>query len=610
MGVSVSFSAAESSYSVANNTSTIKCTLKVTTTGESHNYNGMKFKITIGDYSDSKTIAVGYNTSKSFSFSKTITHKADGTLSVACKGTVTTGISAGTVTKSKTLSTSGGTLTTIPRASAISSATNITLGSACSIKWTPLSSSFNYKLKFTLGDWSYTTGSISPKTTSAYTYTGYTIPIETLLPKIPGATGTVTATLTTYNGTTQIGSSNSKTFTVTVPDSYTNSSGQTVSLKPTIGNISVSFTEISHVNGKRSDLLIKGKNKVVVNVSECTSATGATITSYTFSGQDLSTTVNSASASLSATSNVMTKAGIFSYTVTIKDSRGKTASKTVSNIDCRDYITPSITNFKANRYIKNTDGTYTQNNDGGYIGYSYSANYTSIKKDNVETNGANVNVYYKTTTDTKIFTIDSVSSPGYFEIPAGNESSTFQVWVGINDYYYGAGISTDSFITCDPVTVLSPSRIINIRPDGMGVALGKKSEKEGFECAWDATFYRTASGPSGFSTSSDRKVKKNIENLEIDIIDKLQSVQYQLINPIDDKVHYGFVAQDVIQALSESGIDPETCGIVGTVQNGKEQQYVLTYTEFVPLLVNKCQNLQSEVTQLHQEIAEIKKLIT
>ena len=42
MGVSVSFSAAESSYSVANNTSTIKCTLKVTTTGESHNYNGMK----------------------------------------------------------------------------------------------------------------------------------------------------------------------------------------------------------------------------------------------------------------------------------------------------------------------------------------------------------------------------------------------------------------------------------------------------------------------------------------------------------------------------------------------------------------------------------------
>ena len=41
-------------------------------------------------------------------------------------------------------------LTTIPRASTITSAGNITLGNKCSVKWTPMASSFYYKLVFKL----------------------------------------------------------------------------------------------------------------------------------------------------------------------------------------------------------------------------------------------------------------------------------------------------------------------------------------------------------------------------------------------------------------------------------------------------------------------------
>jgi hypothetical protein len=57
----------------------------------------------------------------------------------------------------------------IPRASTISSAGNVTLGKACSVKWTPQAKSFRYKIKFALGEWSYTTGAIHPDTSSAYT---------------------------------------------------------------------------------------------------------------------------------------------------------------------------------------------------------------------------------------------------------------------------------------------------------------------------------------------------------------------------------------------------------------------------------------------------------
>ena len=94
----------------------------------------------------------------------TVAHRDDGTGSVKVRTWMDTGISAEVVENSQSL-----TLTTIPRASYISSASDRTLGTACAIKWTPRSKSFRYKLKFSIGDWSYTTVAIHPNTTSDYT---------------------------------------------------------------------------------------------------------------------------------------------------------------------------------------------------------------------------------------------------------------------------------------------------------------------------------------------------------------------------------------------------------------------------------------------------------
>jgi hypothetical protein len=49
--------------------------------------------------------------------------------------------------------------------------------------------------------------------------------------------------------------------------------------------------------------------------------------------------------------------------------------------------------------------------------------------------------------------------------------------------------------------------------------------------------------------------------------------------------------------------------MVGYIINNGQQEYVLTYTEFVPLLTKKCQDLQSEIDILKQEINSLKNTI-
>lgn len=150
-------------------------------------------------------------------------------------------------------------LATIPRASEIISAADVTLGNKCNIKWKPAAASFRYTLKFTLGDWSYTTGAIHPNQTSAYTYTGYPIPLTVAKYLTSAKTGTMKVTLTTYsdnNATDRVGSADSETFTVTVPD---NSSTQP--------SVSMTLAPVSSLGDAFAGLYIQGKTKVRATLS-------------------------------------------------------------------------------------------------------------------------------------------------------------------------------------------------------------------------------------------------------------------------------------------------------------------------------------------------------
>ena len=188
---------------------------------------------------------------------KGISHNADGSKSVtiACSVSAPSGTSfAG----HKTSGSGTATLDNIARASTITSAGDVILGNKCRVKWTPADSSFRFKLKFSIDGWSHTTGTIHPNKTTAYTYTGYTIPLEAARQLMYTATGTMAVTLYTYSdsdASKQVGS-DTETFKVTVPDIVDTQPDVTMVLSP-VGSLGSAF----------DGLYIQGKTKVTAELT-------------------------------------------------------------------------------------------------------------------------------------------------------------------------------------------------------------------------------------------------------------------------------------------------------------------------------------------------------
>ena len=142
--------------SISNNTSTITCTVYV----KKDNDGLVLTETTNGGFLYSLTVngetITGSNQLKILnpyqsvgSFTRPISHNNDGTKALSIKGDVflASNSSSAYYNKRSEVDTTI-TLTTIPRASTITSASNITLGNKCSIQWTPMSTNFKYKIKF------------------------------------------------------------------------------------------------------------------------------------------------------------------------------------------------------------------------------------------------------------------------------------------------------------------------------------------------------------------------------------------------------------------------------------------------------------------------------
>lgn len=456
-------------------------------------------------------------------------------------------------------------LTTIPRASQPScitypnTTTNIgNIGSTITIHMNRVSSSFTHTVKYYWGNLS---GTIATGVTDNVQWT---IPTS-FYSQIPYTTsGNGSIYVDTYNGSSLIGTK-SVGFAATVPSNVV----------PTVGTITLDPWDISGNN-----ILLQNKNKITVSVSGCSAGAGSSIKSYTFSGPGISSTTTGTSVSGGPISNT----GTLTYTVTVTDNRGRSASKTAT-ITCYAYSSPYFASFKA--YRANADGSANVN--GTYLLCTYSVNYASAGNTNtitVTVKGVGSN---RTATGGRLL-IDL----------SGNTTSTYQVSAVVSDKYGGQASS-------QTVMVFGETRVLNITKNGTGFAIGKMAESnELFECRWSAKFDSAASGPYGFSTSSDKRVKKNIQEIDVDIVDNLKPIQYELIQSSDNKIHYGFVAQDIEETLSNAGVNPDEIGIIGHIQNHGQQEYVLTYTEFIPLLTKKCQELQAETNMLKQEIAQLK----
>ena len=464
----------------------------------------------------------------------------------------------------------------IPRASNVFILYGNTIGSQIDIGISRAVSSFTHTLTWRFGG---RTGTIAESSSSPSIT--WTPPLD-LSSQIPNSeSGAGTLTCITYNGNTEIGRK-SISFTLKVP-SY---------IGPSINTFESSIVP---VDIKDCGLYVKNHTAVKWDVTAYGSY-GSTIKKCTISGQNLSYTFTNTSTSYTRTSETLTISGEKIYTVTVTDSRGRTASKT-GRITIWDYNSPVITS--ANSFRSNADGTL--NGSGEYVTHKLTASFYTLQGNNtikieVFNKESSNPTYSKESVIIKEDSDDKVVNYSYTYPDSSFKADTkYDFKIVISD-----SIGQSSTVYTHVGTKNVP---INIASDNSSIAIGSFAQKQDdnkglFRCEWAASF---ALSPQ---VDSDRNLKRNIDDIGIDIIDKLKPVQYVLKNDDSDTIHYGFIAQDVEQVLLSSNESKQKTGIVhyDEDESTKEHKnYSLAYDEIIPLLVKKCQELQREIDILKGE---------
>lgn len=135
MAVTASISLTENSYSVANNSSSVTCKVKVHWTYSSNDRNNLKKTLTFAGSTYTTTTNINSKVTSSgsitlFSKTKNVTHNADGTKTISASVKIPTRTSSGTVTASKSLR-----LTNIPRYATCSESLNTALETSIKMNW-------------------------------------------------------------------------------------------------------------------------------------------------------------------------------------------------------------------------------------------------------------------------------------------------------------------------------------------------------------------------------------------------------------------------------------------------------------------------------------------
>lgn len=463
------------SQSVANNTSSVTAKVQLVSTGSSYTITSSASKsgsLTINGtkYTFSFTAALSGNQTKTL-FTKTVTvsHTSDGTKTCAFSATCGINVTLSGTYYGDVTASGNGTFNTIARASSISSVTSsvsVTGSNAVTVEISRKSSSFTHTVVFAFGSYSKTT-------TGVGTSTSYTIP-QSWLNAIPKATsGTATVTVTTYSGSTKIGSAVSKNFTLTVP----------ASVVPTISGVSVADTATAVYNYFGNMVQNKSKAKLTITAA---GSLGSTITAYktVFEGKTYT--------GATPTTSTITGSGTVSASVTVTDSRGRTAT-TKKTWTVLAYVVPKIISFQGFRCLQ--DGT--ENYEGTYLNASLNFSISSVN----EKNTASYTIEYKLQSATTWTTLTSGS------VYALNDSIISASGLFSVDNSYDIRLSvTDYFTTVRSIFEIPTAfTLLDFNASGRGVAFGKVSEKtEGVEFAlplysthpgkvlWSGSWYMTA----------------------------------------------------------------------------------------------------------------------
>ena len=416
---------------VSANTSTITANVYLNGNGNTTSSSYWSCVINGTTVTSNKTASIGGKTLLG-SRTWTVNHNSDGTCKTTISFSYNNGLSSsGTYTTKSGSGSATVTLTTIPRGSSLSlNRTSATIGSdAITITLNRASNSYTHKVQLYFGSYS---ALLAEGVGTSYTFT----PNISLCSQIPNATsGTATIKIQTMNGSTWIAET-SKTITLNVPSSVV----------PTIGSVTATG------NNLLGSVYVAGKSTVTAKINTAVGAYGSTIKSYSLSGAGIS------SSSSSATSGLLS-AGTHTLTGKITDSRGRTATKSIS-ITVYSYYAPSLS---IDFYRCNSDGT--RNDNGTYARVYINQEIQNIGNANV--NAKQYKVEYKRASATS-WTVHqdwaniSAYDANWIHNLGGNwdNAVTYDVRVSIKDSY-NTVIATASIgtIAC----------LLNIEQEGIGV---------------------------------------------------------------------------------------------------------------------------------------------
>lgn len=130
--------------------------------------------------------------------------------------------------------------------------------------------------------------------------------------------------------------------------------------------------------------------------------------------------------------------------------------------------------------------------------------------------------------------------------------------------------------------------------------------------------------------TSDRRAKTNIfplgeskinkTDIHSELFDRLKPVQYRMIDG-DGRICYGFVAQDVVEAMRELGIREDELDLVHHDRKNTEDGYIdtysMVYTNLIAIITHELQlekqrrsNLEVEVADLRSELESMRDNIS
>ncbi len=438
--INYSVNSQELSYDINSNTSVVRVWIDVwrTNTGYTTYGTGTVYaRINGGVYSAG--ISTGQKITSTpirlGTWDVTIGHNADGSKAISVTGWIS---------HSQFSSSEQGythTLTTIPRVSGVR-CDGGTFGSALTIYFDRKSDNFTHHLYYSLNGGPETGIGADYSTSATWT------PPLSLLNSVTGADSTtIMFRAYTFNGGTNIGSSTC-TCTVKIPT-----------------NIVPTFTSITAtpVNPFGS-LYLQGKSSIKLTINGASGVYGSTIKTYSISGGDYSYSGDKNT----YTTGVVDKSGDITFTATITDSRGFTASKTVK-VTVTAYTLPTLT-FETYR----CDSSGTKDIiKGTYIYVKPTFTYCVITGNAIKTKSIKINNTGKSTAFN--------SGQGYvFSGYALN--TTHEVEVSITDNV-GNTVTVIHDIDIGKV-------ILNIPPHKNGVGWGRYCNKEGeFQIEYDLNVF-------------------------------------------------------------------------------------------------------------------------